>query len=65
MHTAFNMCHSLCHRLNGTLVSNVCKAALISLFWAPNGLKELLEMHLEFLHNLTGKLTMSFLTGQS
>jgi len=35
------------------------------LFWALNGLNELLEMLFEFLFNLIGKLTMALLTGQS
>ena len=30
---------------NRMLVSNVCKAVLISLFWAPEGLNELPEVH--------------------
>ena len=49
------------HRRNLTSVSNVCEAAPISLFWAPNGLNELPE----FPFNLIGKSTMAFLTGQS
>ena len=48
-----------------TPVSNVYKAALISLFWALNGLNELPEMRFKFLFSLIGKLTMAFLTGQS
>ena len=48
-----------------TPVSNVYKAALISLFWALNGLNELPEMRFKFVFSLIGKLTMSFLKGQS
>ena len=46
-------------------VSNVCEAALKSLFWVPSGLDELPEMCFEFPFNLIGKLTTAFLTGQS
>ena len=53
--------NSLRHRRNLNSVSNVCEAAPISLFWAPNGLNELPE----FPFNLIGKSTMAFLTGQS
>ena len=35
-------------------------ASPISLFWAPHGLNELLEMRFDFLFNLIGKLTMVF-----
>ena len=51
---------SLSRRRNLTPVSNVCKAALKSLFWAPNGLNELTEVCLEFPFNLIGKSTMAF-----
>ena len=51
---------SLRRRRNLTLVSNVCKAAPKSLFWAPNGLNELLDMRFEFPFNLIGKSTMAF-----
>ena len=50
---------------NLTLVSNVCEAAPISLFWAPKGLLDLPEMRFEFSFNLIGKSTMAFLTSQS
>ena len=40
---------SLRSRRNYTSVSNVCEAALRSLFWAPNGLKELPEERFDFL----------------
>ena len=53
---------SLPRRRNLTLVSKVCEAVLISLFWAPNGLKELPEMRFEFPFNLIGKWTVAFLT---
>ena len=33
---------------------------LISLFWAPNGVKELLEMCFEFPFNLIGKSMVAF-----
>ena len=46
-------------------VSNVCEAAPRSLFWAPYGLGKLLEVCFEFLSNLIGCLTMTFLKGQS
>ena len=54
---------SLRRRRNLTPVSYVCKAALKSLFWAPNGLNELPEVRLEFAFNLIGKSRMAFLTG--
>ena len=41
MRTTFNKCDILQYRLNQTLVSNVCKAALMSLFWSPKELNEL------------------------
>ena len=40
---------------NLTLVSNVCKAVPMSLFWASNKFNGLLEMHFEI--NLIRKLT--------
>ena len=46
-------------------VSNVCEAASISLFWAPNGFNELPEVSLEFPFNLICISTLPFLTGQS
>ena len=51
---------SLRCRGNLTPVSNVCEAAPISLFWAPNGLNELPEVHFQFPFNLIGKSTMAF-----
>ena len=48
-----------------TPVSNVCKAALISLFWALKGLNELPEIRLKFLFSLIAKSTIDFSTGQS
>ena len=56
---------SLCPRQNLELVSKVCLAAPISLFWDPCGLNELSEMHFKFLINLIGKSTNAFLTGKS
>ena len=56
---------SLCRRFNLNVVSNICKAAPISLFWVLNGLNELWEMCSEFPFNLIGNLTMAVLTGQS
>ena len=49
------------HRRHLTPFSNVCEAAPISLFWAPNGLNELLEMRFKFPFNLIGKLIMASL----
>ena len=54
--------YSLRRSCNLTSVGDVCEAARISLFWAPNGLNELLEERFKF---LTGIWTMVFLTGQS
>ena len=34
--------------MQGSLVSNDCEAAQISLVWAPNGLNELLKEHFKF-----------------
>ena len=59
------LCGSLLRRPYLTSVSNVYKAAPISLFWAPNGLNELLEIRFEFPFRLIGKLTMAFSRGQS
>ena len=39
---------SLCRRRSQTPVSNVCKVAPISLFWAANGLNNLPEMRFRF-----------------
>ena len=47
------------------VISNICKTALTSLFWAANELNELPEMQFEFPFILIGKSTMAFLTGQS
>ena len=55
------MASSLRRRRNVTPVSNVYEAALISLFWPPTGLNELLEMRFEFPFNLIGKSTMVLL----
>ena len=66
-----NQFPSLHHRgrtCNLTLVSNVCEAVPISLFWAPNRPNQILhkllhcKMRFEFPINLIGKLTMAFLT---
>ena len=54
-----------CHRCYLTLISNVCEAAHVSLFWAPNRLNELPEMRFEICFNLIGELTVAFLMGQS
>ena len=48
-----------------TLVCNIRKKALISLFWNPNGLNEWPEMCFEFPFKLIDKSTMTFLTVQS
>ena len=56
---------SLCPRQNLKLVSKICLAAPISLFWVPCRLNELPEMHFKFLINMIGKLTNAFLTGKS
>ena len=60
-----HICTSLRHRRILTPVSNVCKASPKSLFWAPKGLNELLEVRFEFPFILISKSTMSLLTGQS
>ena len=52
-------------RGNLTSVSNVCEEEPISLFWAPNGLRELPEKRFEFPIILIGKSTVAFLTGRS
>ena len=51
---------SLRRRRNISPVTNICEAAPISLFWAPNGVNELPEMRFKFSFNLIGKLTMAF-----
>ena len=51
---------SLCRRLDLSPVSDVCEAAPMSLFWAPNGLNELPEMCFEFPSKPIGELTMAF-----
>ena len=56
---------SLCRRCNLTLKSNLYEAALISMFWAPNEVNELLQERFEFPFILKGKSTMAFLTGQT
>ena len=43
----------------------VCEAVPGSLFWAFNGLNQLPKVRFEFLFNLIGKSTVTFLTGQS
>ena len=47
-------------RVDLSHVSNVCEAAPMSLFWAPNGLNELPEMRFEFPFKLIGELTIAF-----
>ena len=54
-----------CPRCYLTRISNICEAAHISLFWAPNRLNELPEMHFEICFKLIGELTVAFLIGQS
>ena len=54
-----------CRRCYLTPISNAWEAAHISLFWAPNRLKELPEMRFEFCFDLIGQLTVAFLTGHS
>ena len=56
---------SLCPTRNLQLVSKICLAAPLSLFWVPCGLHELSEMHFKFLINLIEKSTNAFLTGKS
>ena len=56
---------SLRCRHNLTLVSNICETVPISLLWVPCGLNKLLEACFELPFNVTGKMTMTFLTGQS
>ena len=51
---------SLRRRLDQSPVSDVCEAALMSLFWAPNGLNELPEIRFEFPFKLIGELTIAF-----
>ena len=45
-------------RGNATLVSNVCEATPIFLFWVLKGVDESLEMRFEFPFNLIGKSTI-------
>ena len=47
-------------RSNLTLVSNVCEATPISLFWAPKDDKLPERMHFDVPFNLIGKSTMAF-----
>jgi len=56
---------SLCRRCNLTSVSNICKAAPLSLFWAHSGLKELQAERFEFPFILIDKSITAFLPGQS
>ena len=51
---------SLHHSHSLTTISRVCKAAPISLFWAPNRLNELPEVSFQFPFHLIGKLPMAF-----
>ena len=52
-------CLSRHRRHNPALVSNICKAVLICLFWAPNWLNYQLHICFNFSFNLIGKLTMT------
>ena len=54
------MTPSLRCRRNLTSVSNVCEAALISMFRAPNGLNELPEVRVEFPFILIDQSAMPF-----
>ena len=54
------MTPSLRCRRNLTSVSNVCEAALISMFRAPNGLNELPEVRVEFPFILIDQSAMAF-----
>ena len=56
---------SQCRRRNLTPISNLYKAALISMFWDPNVVNKLLQERFEFPFILKVKSTMAFLTGQS
>ena len=51
------LCDSCPHcRCDLAPVSSICKPALISSFWAPNGLNKLLEMSFEFLSTPISKI---------
>ena len=50
--------YSLLLRRNLTSVSNVCKAAPVTLLRAPNALNELQEERFDFPFILNGKLTL-------
>ena len=52
-------------RLYPQLVINVCKAVLISLFWAKNELNASTLVPFEFRFSSIGKRQWLFLTGQS
>lgn len=55
---------SLCHKRNLTLISNDHETAPISLFWAPNGINKLLDVHFKLPFNLwIGNQTMALFTG--
>ena len=54
------MTPSLRCRRNLTSVSNVCEAAPISMFRAPNGLNELPEVRVEFPFILIDQSAMAF-----
>ena len=56
---------SLRRRRYLTSVSDVCEVAPRSLFWTPNGLKEIQQVRFEFSLIMTAKWTMAFLTGQT
>ena len=59
---AYVVCSRRRRRCNQTPVSNACKAAASSSFWASNGLNKLPVVLFEFLFNLAGKSTMAFPT---
>ena len=63
--TSINLSIGQRRRGNVTLVSNVCEARPIFLFWVLKGLDELLEMRFEFPFNLIGKSTIPLITGIS
>ena len=50
--------YSLLLRRNLTSVSNICKAAPVTLLWAPNALNELQEERFDFPFILNGKWTL-------
>ena len=57
--------HSPNRQRNLTPVSNVCEAAVRSLFWTPTGFNELPEVWFELPFNMIGELALASLTGQS